>query len=109
DLSLAVHPVASEDLLQQLLSGTNLATRAQLLLAPLRSFGRRRGEEDLAVGLGQHDRADVASDHDNAAAAREIALLLEHRITHRGHARDLRDAAVHLSGADVPGDVGAVE
>ena len=57
-------------------------------------------EVELELGVRQHDRADVPSGHDDAAAGGHVALRRQER---RPHARLARD------GADAPVDLGGVE
>ena len=65
-----------------------VGVEAAFLRAPPGTLLGRRVEEDLEVGVGQHDRADVAAGHDDPAGGREVALALEER---RPQLRDGRD------------------
>ena len=66
-------------------------------------------EEDLEVGVGQHDRPDVAPGHDDPARGRERPLAGQERGPDLGHARDLADRSVDLGSADLVGHVDAVD
>ena len=71
-----------------------------------RSSARRRArsvdrgvEIQLEVGVGQHDRPDVAAGHDDAAVLGQVALALEQRGADLGHGRDRRDGRSRRPGA----------
>ena len=81
-----------------------------------RSSVRRRArssteacEEELEVGVGQDDRADVAAGHDDAARRREVALALQEGGPHAPDRRDRRDRGVDGRTADIVGVVDAVD
>src|SRR5690348_14758061 len=66
-------------------------------------------EEDLEVGAGQDDGADVAADHDDALGAGELADALDEGGADGVVARDARDGGLDSGGAQLAGDVAAVE
>ena len=69
----------------------------------------RRLEEDLEVGIGQHDGPDVAAGHHDAAARGELALPLEQREAQLRDRRDRRDGGVDRRVVDIVGVVDAVD
>ena len=65
-------------------------------------------EVQLEVRIGQHDRADVTTGHDDPAVCREGPLALEERRPERGDRADLGHVRVDLRAADGVGHVTAV-
>ena len=73
---------------------------AALLGPPPGPLLGRGVEEQLEVGVGQHDGPDVAAGHDDPAAVDEPALPLEERGAELRDARDRRHGHVDLGAAD---------
>ena len=80
------------------------------LLDPTRRPLLDRGvEEQLEVGVGQHDRPDVAAGHDDPAAVGERALTRQERGAQLGLARDRRDGGIDVGAPRGLGRVGAID
>ena len=88
-----------------LLERDRLPLRDELGMAAPRADLGARGEEELHLGVGEHDRADVAAlEHDAAAAPRE-PLQLEEDAAHVAMSRDRARALRDVRHADGLGDV----
>ena len=69
-----------------------------LVVAPPRPFLGRRGQEDLHVGIGQHDGADVAAlDHDAAGPSASSRCRSTSRVRTSGTAETAETALVTAS------------
>ncbi|MNV55256.1 hypothetical protein D3C71_1474860 [compost metagenome] len=87
--------VATADVLQHVGEGDVLASRRQLLPAPLGADLRRGGDIELGCGVGRDDRADVAPVQNGAAGlAGEVLLQLQQG---GAHARMAGDPAGRLA------------
>ena len=78
------------------------AGRHVLVVAPSRPLFGRSGQEDLHIGIGQHDGADVtALDHDAAGPRGEFALQPYQTRPDGGHRRHRRHRLGDLVAADL--------
>ncbi len=82
---------------------------AALLGPPAGPLLDRRLEEDLEVGIGQHDGPDVAAGHHDPAARGELALALEQGEAQLGDRGDRRDGRIDGRLVDVVGVIDAVD
>ena len=82
---------------------------APLRRAPAGPLLHRRVEVELQVGVGQHDRADVAAGHDDPAGRCDPPLPLEEGRPHLGQSGDLGDALVDGRRVHLRRDVDAVD
>ena len=97
-------------------SASRIARASSLAGIQVTFFGPASGslldrgiQEELEVRVGQHDRADVATGHDDPAGRREVALPGEQCQAELRDRRDRRDSGVHLRSAHVIGVVRAVD
>ena len=88
DLTRGVQVIAPAQRLEDRRGRRALGVEAAFLGAAPGSLGHRRVQVDLEVGVGQHDRADVATGHHDPATGGEVALALQQR---RPHLRDRGD------------------
>src|SRR5439155_16375796 len=109
DGAFAIELVTAKDLCKEVLPRTSFAAGRELFLSAARALGRRCSKEHLALGLRQHDGPDIAADHDDPTALRDLALLLDHRVAHLRDAGDLRHDAIDVLAADRPRHIGAVK
>ena len=96
DLAVGIALVARADVGQHIFVMRRHAAREQLAHAPLGADLRRGGDEQLHVGIGRDDRADVAAvEHRSARLAGEILLPLEQRRANRRISRHRRGDPRH--------------
>jgi hypothetical protein len=69
------------------------------------AFLDRRVQEQLEVGIGQDDRADVPAGHHDATGRRKRSLALEQVRPQLGHRRDRGHGHVHRGRVDIGGAV----
>ena len=94
----------------RLLAQHDLGVGAELGGAAARALLGVGGEEDLDLGVGRDDGADVAALGDPVAVGEDAPLLLDQRLAHGRVGGDTREAASETSRlADALGDVLAVE
>ena len=63
------------------------------------------GQEDLDLGVGEHDGADVATLGHDVSRKAELTLAGDHGFAHGGDGRHAGDALVDLGRADLGRDV----
>ena len=90
-------------------ASTTSASAAELGGAAARALLRDGGEEDLDLGVGRDDRADVAPLGDPVALGEDAPLLRDERLAHGRVGGDARGGLGHPRLADALGDVLAVE
>src|SRR6266511_683431 len=94
--------------LEEVLERRGIALRPQLGVPAPGAHLRRGGEEELGVGIREHDRADVAPLEHRAGVPRrerEPALQLEEARAHDGAGGHLARAERHGRGPDLERDV----
>ena len=106
--AVAVDVVARAQVGEDRRGRIGVARDAALLRAAAGALLGRRLEEDLHVGIGQDDGADVAAGEHDRALDGQCALALEERGADLGLTGDLGHVALHRGLSDVLGDVGLV-
>ena len=109
DRPVAIEVVADPELLADGLGLVAGRIQAALVDPPHRALLDRGVEEQLEIGIGQHDRPDVAPRDDDPAALRERALAREQGRPHVADLRHVRHRGVNVRAARLVGRVRAVQ
>ena len=104
-----IEPIAAAQRVEDGRRGRTVRIQAALLGASAGTLADRGVQVQLQVGVGQDDRADVATGHHDPAAPGQVALALEQGRPDLGHGRDRGHRRVDGRIADVGRVIDAID
>src|SRR3954447_17227197 len=108
-LARAVDAVAAAQIVLYLCHCARVIGHASLLCPAPRALLDRHVEVELEVRVREHDRADIASGHDDPARPGERTLYAQQRRANRRVLRDAADFAINLCRVQAARDVPACD